>query len=426
VLGAFDAVLFSTAAEIGGDDGRNLSSATALITGFNGVTAVVLISSVSTLTVALQRRSHALWQLVGVSPLRVGGIVLGQVVVLSALCGTAGVLVAVPLAQPAFELLSSTFDGMGAHGYRASFPLAAALWTVGIVVAVSLAGSLRGAIRAARVRPIEGLHDTEWKQARMGWLRWVMLGVILVAGTPIVASIAFLPEDSSMGAIPLVGPLLTGVFAVFSPVLLPLIVRGWTAVVPARWSVSWFLARANALHKLSVSTSVVSPILTAAALVGGLLSSFATMGNAILIELGRRPADPPLAEMIILLGGPVVLAAIGASMTVAMSGRSRSRDLALLAVAGGTRGSAILASVFESLIYAVTAALGAMLVILAQAGLSVALLSVWISGVYASFEFGPVLLVSAAGLVLVAGATVGPVVLRFARGGIGIRQLAAE
>lgn len=412
VLGALDAVFFATAAAIGGDGGRDMGNANGIIAMFNGVTAIVVISSVSTLTVALARRQHALWQLVGVTPRRVTEIVLGQVAVLGMVCGILGTVIAFPLAQPAFNLLAETISTIAGRGYQAQFPLPAAIWTIVIITLVALASALHGARRAARVRPIEALRELEYRERRMSWGRWVVVGLCITIGTPLTLTVVNASAMTGMSAVPMLGPVLTATFSALTPVLLPSIVRAWTSIVPARLSPSWYLARANALHKLSVSSSVVSPILTAGALVGGLFTAFATLSNAMFIETGRRPSDADSTALLIMLGGPVLLAAIGAGMTIMMSARSRERDLALLAVAGGTRRSAIQAAAFESLIYTATAMLGAMIIIVVQGLLTAGLLSVQVPGTTPTIEFVPMLLVSIAGLVLVTLATVIPVIVR--------------
>jgi putative ABC transport system permease protein len=419
IVAALDASLVATAATVGGRRGSDLASANSLIIMFNGVTAIVVVSSVSTLAVALQRRQHALWQLVGVTPRRVSGIVLGQVAVLGMFCAVAGILVSVPLRQPVFDLLVSTMGWVASDaGRRAELPLAATCWTVAIVVVVTIAGALRGARRAANVRAIEALHDDEHRQRRMGWGRWIVVGVCVAAGVPITLSLALDPGDATVSTVPLLGPVLAGLFSALAPILIPVIMRVWTAVIPARWSVSWYLARASAQHRLSMSTSIVTPILTAAALVGGLFTTLQTMSNAMTIRSGHHVAgDADLTTMVLLLGGPVLLAAVGAAATISMSGGQRARDLALLSATGATRGTCVLAALFEGLIYAGTALVGAFLVMLGQGLLSAVLLSGYAPGTTPSFALGPTALVCACGLLLIVPAVTLPVIHRSHRVG---------
>lgn len=78
-VGAIAAGLIETGIVHGGRVQEGLSSTSAAVIMFTAVTALIVLGSTANLTVALQQRSYALWQLVGIRPTLVALVVLGRV-----------------------------------------------------------------------------------------------------------------------------------------------------------------------------------------------------------------------------------------------------------------------------------------------------------------------------------------------------------
>mgnify|MGYP006378063985 FL=1 len=99
-------------------------------------------------------------------------------------------------------------------------------------------------------------------------------------------------------------------------------------------------------------------------LAGGLFTTAATLGTAVAAQTGRTDGfDLEPGGVVLMLGGPLLLAAVGAAATVFMSGGAREREFALLQAAGATRAVIVKLAIWEALIYAVTATLLAALAI---------------------------------------------------------------
>lgn len=402
VVGAIAASLVTTGLSYGGRIQEILSSTTGIVIIFSSVAVLAVLSSVASLTVSLQRRGYALWLLVGVKPSLVGLVVRVQLTVVALLGSLLGVLVAIPMMQPYFDYTFTVFPEL--DGVRVHLDAPAAAWVIGIVSAVALLSGVRGARQASRVPAIEALRDPEPRIVRMGWMRWLLLAGLLASVVAFVTTTRGGSIDQVAGTLPLVGPLLAGMLVAVGPVLFPLVLRGWTSLVPGHASSAWFLARNSARYRLSSSTAAISPLLVGIALTGGLYTSAGTLEVA-----AGRDFDMPIEPVILVLGGPLLVSSIGAAVVIFMTSRAREREFALVQSAGGTHGTIVLASVWEAVIYVATASLLAAAAILATGALNALMISADSMAAPLGLASGAV--VAAIGLLLVLAATVLPTVV---------------
>ena len=403
-VGAIVASLLETGSFHGGAVQEGLASTSSAVIMFTVIAALIVLGSTANLTIALQLRSYALWQLVGVRPALVAVVVLAQLAVV----GTVGALLGSLLALPVFPSLFawvfrewSEMQGLSLHlGVGSVFMVAAA-----ITVTVLL-GGLRSARRAGLTPPIEALRDPEPPRVRMGWFRTV-LSVAALSG--VIALALNLDGDASMSAFSgqavLLTPLIAAGFAIVGPALFPLILRGWTAIIPPSVSATWFLARNSARHRLSRSSAAIGPLMVAIALTGGLYTTAATTGAAQAIRTGADAGFELAPEgVVLLLGGPLLLSGVAAAATVFMSGHAREREFALIQAVGSTPPTIVLAAIWEAVIYTVTAViLGAAATIIGGAIVAGALA---LPG--ASIAFPALGLIAGGGLMLLLAATVMP------------------
>jgi putative ABC transport system permease protein len=112
-----------------------------------------------------------------------------------------------------------------------------------------------------------------------------------------------------------------------------------------------------------------------------------------------------------LLGGPLLLAAVGAAATIAMSGRARNRDAALLEAAGSAPGTVVASAAWEAVIQVGTAALLGAAAVTCGALAGASVLGRQSLGA-ASAGISAVGVRAACGLLLVLTSTVLPAVLR--------------
>ena len=422
-IGGIAASLTESGIVAGGAVQEGLAGITAAVAVFSGVTALAVLGSTATLTVTLQQRGYALWQLVGIPPTMIGLVVLAQLFVVAVIGATVGSLAVSPAVAPFFSYVFAGQNDL--EGVRVHYGAVSVGWVILAVAGVVVLGGLRSARRASRVGAIEALREPEPARLRMGWLRCLLAAGLLAGVVGMSAGMAGSSFSTVSSQVMLLSPLVAALFTALGPVLFPVVLRGWTALVPPRASASWFLARNSARYRLSQSTAAISPLLVGIALTGGLYSAASTLAAALELQTGRTAGYDLAPEgVVMLLGGPLLLAAVAAAATVFMSGHARERDFALLQAAGAGQGTIIAAAAWEAVIYVVTATILGGAVVVAGGLVTAAALSTIIPGVAPVFALGPPALVAGCGLVLVAAATVLPTVTALRRD--IARTLAAE
>ena len=406
---AIGASIADTGAELGGKFQGILSGAAATILMFSGVSALAVLSSVATLTVTLQQRSYALWQLIGARPRTVGIIVLLQLLIVSLVGAALGVAVARPAADPLFALGFGTVPGLG--GVHVHFGGVTVLSSVLGVCGIVLLGGWRAARRAAFTPPLEILRDAEPRRGRMRGFRWIFVIAAVTAAYALSSSLFGATLSQSSSRIPLITPVLTIFIVAIAPLLYPAVLMAWTAVLPARVSSAWFLARHQARYRLAYSTAAITPLLVGISLSAGLYTAAATLDDAFRIQGTGGNAALHANEVALLLGGPLLLAAVAAAIVVFMSSRTRGQELALLQASGATHRTIIFTAALEAVIYVITAAILALAIIVASSVILAAGLSTAVPGTTATIDAMPGLIIAGIGCALILLATLGPTIV---------------
>lgn len=403
-VGAIAAGLIETGSVHGGRVQEGLASTSAAVILFTAVTALIVLSSTANLTVALQQRGYALWQLVGIRPTLVALVVLAQLGIVGAIGALVGCLVAIPVFPSLFMWSFREWSDM--QGISLRLGTISVLVVVAAITLVVLLGGLRGAWRASRTSPIEALRDPEPPRVRMGWFRIIVTALIL-GGTITLA--VNLDGDASISAFSgqavLLTPLIAAALAAAGPLVFPLVLGAWTSLLPPSASASWFLARNSARYRLSQSSAAIAPLMVAIALAGGLYTTGATLAAAEAVRTGSSEGFELAPEgVVILLGGPLLLSAVAAAAVVFMSGHARDREFALVQAAGSTYEGITLTALWEAVIYTVTAALLGTAATVLGGFIIAAALSLPLPVV----SFATLGLIAGGGFVLILAATVAP------------------
>ncbi|NQX35873.1 FtsX-like permease family protein [Herbiconiux sp. VKM Ac-2851] len=359
---------------------------------------IVLSSTVRTL-VELRRRTFALWLIVGVQPSQLGRLVLGELAAVAVLGAALGSVLAWLVCPTLVRALLVGSDGLG-EVVPTLGPGSAAIGGAVVVGVVLLAALPRA--REAGSTPVLALLRGGARPRQRVVVRIVVAALLLaLAGTMFAGLPQSLPTGAAQSV--LIGPVLIAAASAGAPVYVPRLIQLWTAVVPSRASVSWYLARATVIDSAERSSASVVSFMVA---IGLLWTFLAGQNTAATAFGGGAAADPrPLA---LLLGGPTLLAAVGAAAGVLMASSFREREEALLEVAGADRGVRVLTAAGEALIYVLTAAVLASVVVALVAGG----IGVFLQGVAPSVRPTPVPALGAVGtvvcLVLAWAATFGP------------------
>ncbi|MFZ3454640.1 FtsX-like permease family protein [Arthrobacter sp. 7Tela_A1] len=372
------------------------------------VTTAVVISSVANLTLAEQRRSYALWQLAGVSPRRVTGVVLRQLVFLALLAAITGVCIGWPFIQPLFEWLGTRVPSLA--GLRSSLSPEAVAMVVALSILLTVLAGLRPARAAGRTPPIIALRSDETVRGGIGFVRWIWFVLLLAGGSGLVIGIQSIPL-SGIGSTGFFIPFIFGcAVACVGPLVAPLVLRGWTSLLPPALSSAWFLARNASRYRVVQSASAIVPLTLGLILVCAFTSVLAMFQQALALESGVAGPPPDTVGNFVIYGAPLILAALAASVAVFMSGRARERDNALVLAAGSTPSAILLTAVLEAVIYAVTAAILSLIVLIPTLAIVWAAMNKTVPGATFMISWVPWSVVAGMGLLGLMIATVVPTI----------------
>jgi putative ABC transport system permease protein len=349
-----------------------LATLASLVVVLTIVAVTAVLGSVTRLTIDLQRRGYALWQLVGVPSRTVTAVVRLQLAVVALVGSTIGCLVVAPFVPAFLHFGLSESDGLRDLDER--FGPTSAVSVVLAVTVVVVLSSLRPSRRAGLVRPIEVLREPESIRTRTTWTRWAASAVALLLAGLLTSSIVDAGVRTG-GQVLLIGPLVTAACTAIGPVVFPATLRAWTAVVPAHRSASWFLARNAAAFSVDRSSATVSALVITIALPGSLFAGFDTLGDAVHRTTGSSSGGGlDVQSVLLMLGGPLLVSLFGAAATVLMAGRTREQEAALVEAAGGSRATVLARAAWESVILVGTAVLvAAVVLVLTACGQAVAL-----------------------------------------------------
>lgn len=319
---------------------------------FSTVAAVIVLVCTACATVGIQRKTYALWQLAGASPFRVGTIVAVQLLVVGAIGAVAGTLIASGTLFLPVALLARLNPGL-AHADIVANPAAFPIVWAG-VAGIFLIGGLKGAIDAGRTPALLALRGDVRRARGFTAARAVFLLVVMLCSAWLV-SFCCTSVDNAMRAGVFVPSVFSLVVALAAPVAMPVFLRAWTALVGVRFD-AWYLARRAAARGVAVDSAVETPIVAAFSILAGFFSFLAAVlsyGK----EYGQDVNVPDIVPIVFMLGGPVLVFALGAAVGVIAAVPSRTSDISLMAALGARPAMQVASVVGEAFIHATTASL---------------------------------------------------------------------
>jgi len=369
------------------------------------ISVVTVLGNVTRLTIDLQRRSYALWQLVGVSAARVTWVVRAQLAVVALLGSTLGTVLVSPFLPSILRFGLS--DSSGLQQIEPQTFAASHLAVILLVSLVVVLGSVKSSKRAGRVRAIEVLRDAGGDVTRMGVVRWIFFGLTFAVALLMTWSVGSNPAGAG-GQLVIIGPLFTAVAVCAIPLVAPPLLRAWTGLIPDRRSTSWFLARNAAGFNVGRSAATISALVVTIALPASFYAALSTNGNFVRAATGEAMGTIGPGSFLLLLGGPLLVSLAGAAATVLMATRTREQETALVQAAGGSRGLVLLRATWEALILVGTSALIAAAVQITT-GVGMALSLSRITGTIPDFGLLPAVAASVVCVIAITAASALPV-----------------
>ena len=330
------------------------------LVSYAGLATAVILSTTFGLTVSAQQRSHALWKVLGIPGSRIRRIILTQVGVIGLLGGALGAVASLPLVR-VYLLTWREFEV-----FPPDLPIIMPGFGVPLTIAVTtlfcILGGMCAARRAASVPEMQALREATAPRTRTRWWQWAIVAVLVLA-------IVLTPFDSTVplneaeraelvaAGVDLNDPgeravtggamgLLAAIAGLCVPnwTLRPLL-TWWTALIPGR-SPAWFAASANARHRASLSMTTIVPFAIAVALTG---TVYAAVGA------GQATGAQGSVNGFLTVGVPIFLiSGVGGIANIAMVGRARRQEGALLGVIGARSSTVLASTALEGVIYAVT------------------------------------------------------------------------
>ena len=346
------------------DKGEYLAASSLIggnLVGYAGSATAIVISTTLGLTVTAQQRSHALWKVLGIPGSRIRAIILWQVCAVGVIGGLLGGLLALPLGR--IYLLTWGEFNLFPRDLPLSMPVFCVPATVLVTTLFNVLGGLGAARRAANVPEMQALREAAAPATRTKPWQWVAAVILLIsaASLPILVNLPadVLEEDGtskaeiaqmqSPGGRAIMGGavgFMVALAALFIPnwTLRPLL-TWWTSLIPGR-SPAWFSARANARHRSALSMTTIVPFAIAVSMTGTI---HATGGAA------RSGGMSNGVNGFLTIMVPIFfIAGIGGVANIAMVGRTRRQEGALLGVIGARPGAVLRSTALEGAIYAGT------------------------------------------------------------------------
>ncbi|MFI0742556.1 FtsX-like permease family protein [Streptomyces sp. NPDC021100] len=257
--------------------------------GVSGFVSVFVVASTFAFAVAARRRETALLRAVGATPRQVGGLVLGEALLVALVASGCGALLAPVLAPLLADWLVRR--AVAPDGFSAPTTPGPLLTAVAVEAAVALLGAWAAARRAGRVRPTEALGQAAVDRGRTtaGRLLWAVLALAVAVTVPLL--LAAMPEPlrrdpqlrdpRNLPDWALVCDLLAiTTVALLAPLLVPPLVRLLTLPVRLSAGAVGLLARQNALTAVRRTVSTATPVFLVVALAGSVVGSTAAFAEA--------------------------------------------------------------------------------------------------------------------------------------------------
>jgi putative ABC transport system permease protein len=318
------------------------------------IAVLVVVSAIVRLTAALLDRTYGLWQLAGVTPRGVRWTMLLQTALVSTAGAVAGTAVAVGVVPPAVS--AALLDSNGLADVRVAPSWGEAFVVVVVTAGAAILAGASGSRRAAATSPSTGLGAPTVSRRSAAVRATVAVLLVALAGSMLAGVPASIPDGAAPAL--LIGPVLVAAVAVLGRTVGTPAVRVWTAIVPTGASVAFGLAHAAVRWSSTRSDTTLAALLVAVGLPTALVGGQRTAASAI-------GADTPggAGATVLVLSGPVLLAAIGAAATAAMAARDRARERDQLRAIGASPGLPVRVAALEGLVLGVTGTLVAAAVV---------------------------------------------------------------
>ncbi|MFE5736796.1 ABC transporter permease [Streptomyces celluloflavus] len=242
--------------------------------------SVFVVSGTFAFSIAQRRRELALLRTVGATPSQVTRMVLAEAAVLGLVASVVGCVLGVQGSGAITAVLKHYGMAPADMTVPVSVPVLVISFVLGLVVA--LLGVFAASRRAAKVRPVETLRESDVETRVMTTGRWITGGLFLALSVFLLFQLPGAGDDGAVVISMVLTEILVVAMVAFAPLLVPPLVRvaAWPLAALTRFTGT--LAADSARSAVRRTASCAAPILVTVAVAGSLVSmSNATSATSI-------------------------------------------------------------------------------------------------------------------------------------------------
>lgn len=350
---------------------KTLEQTSGAVIFFSSVPVIPVIQSLSNLLVRKRSDTYALWMLTGVTPRQVTRSFIAEMLafcLMGSLLGSVGSYAFQPLVR------ASVLPGeAGSVALGAGSIVASCITTCLIIMALVALGSVKGAIRAARVSPARMILGIEELKKKLPLFKvLVCIGSLGVLGALAASTASRTTASITPGfflSLPLI--VLVGSMALW---IMPSLLRVWTALFKRFTIIA--IAVQNVRYSLASSVSLELPLYIAYTLTTTLFASLPLLDQFYASRQLVGDFRIPIQASFVMVGIPVFICFAGALASILMALDSCKDNVVLLLVNGLTRRQVVVCMCCEALMHCVNALLLGLITALVAHGLLATLLGV--------------------------------------------------
>lgn len=240
---------------------------------------IFVMASTAALNAWQRRRELALLRAVGATPRQIRRLLLGEALVVGAVSALVGALLG-SVAAPIFGdlLVGAHLEPEGFEARATPLPLAVA---IGVGLVVALVGTWAASRRAARVRPMEALRESDVERRPMTLSRWILGGFLGVVGIGLAVLVPVASDDAAATTAMASALTLIVALTLLAPVVIPPLVRLLTLPFGRLRGATGMLVRQSAVTAVRRTAATVGPVLLTVGFAMLVLGMVKTMSAAL-------------------------------------------------------------------------------------------------------------------------------------------------
>lgn len=368
-----------------------------------GLPVIVTQIALGRMLVWLRMQRIGQWRLLGATSWQIRRVMFGELYTIATVSTALGILLSVPLARPATELVMNMTD----YGITVepAIGVTALLLSLVIMLTLSTIGAIGPARAATRVSPRSARReevDAGTRRTRVWTLVVSGFCIVAAAATAVTFLVGSAPAPGTN--VLLMNALMVASISLGGTTVIRPIVTVCTSPLRRSHRAFLFLAGHAAEARVRTSSIVILAPFIGAALLGGFISGSLTYARAAGLESGTSS----LLQGLVFYGPAAILGLIGALTALVVRGRPNARGQALLMSAGADRKTVLVAPLIETALYLSIAIVLAAISVVVPVSLYALSLARAGTGDALTVSVVPPLLFLVLAFLLVAGVLVGP------------------